>query len=204
MTSQLEERIRSLERPDPALWRYYVFAALPTIVFPPLLLVFLFLGWVRYSTLRYTFTEEGVSMRWGRLFRREIILNYARIQDIHLRSNVIERWLGLSRILVQTASGGGGAEMTIEGLKEYAMVRDFLYSKMRGVFEPSASEPDPAKEPGRDSTEMELATTLREIAVELQKTRESIEAWRATPAGTPPAPLPQKAPEGTTGGGADV
>ena len=44
---------------------------------------------VRYSTLRYTFTSEGISMRWGRLFRRGIVLNYARIQDIHLRSNIV-------------------------------------------------------------------------------------------------------------------
>lgn len=180
MNPQLEERIRALERPDPALWKYYVLASLPTLFFPPVFLVFLFLGWVRYSTLRYTFTQEGVSMRWGRLFRREIILNYARIQDIHLRSNLVERWLGLSRILVQTASGSAGAEMTIEGLKEYEEVRDFLYSKMRGVS-------DPAESPGTSPTglaaeranDAELAETLREVARELQMTREAVLAWRA-------------------------
>jgi hypothetical protein len=98
MNRVTDERIHALDRPDPALWRYYVLASLPTLIFPPLFLVVLFLAWVRYRTLRYTFTREGVSMRWGRLFRREIILNYARIQDIHLRSNIVERWFGLSRI----------------------------------------------------------------------------------------------------------
>ena len=53
------------------------------------------------------FDEEGISVRWGILFRREINLTYARIQDIHLRSNFIERWLNLARIEVQTASGRG-------------------------------------------------------------------------------------------------
>jgi putative membrane protein len=177
MNPELEEKIRALERPDKALLRYYVLASLPTILFPPLFLVFLFLGWVRYSTLRYTFTEEGVSMRWGRLFRREIILNYARIQDIHLRSNVVERWLGLSRILVQTASGSAGAEMTIEGLKEYGDVRDFLYSKMRGVSEPAeGSAAANAVSAAARASDAELAEILREVARELQLTRAALVA----------------------------
>jgi len=89
----------------------------------------------RYHTLRYEFDDEGVSMRWGVLFRREIHLTYARIQDIHLTSNVVERWLGLGRVLVQTASGSSKAEMTIEGLREFEAVRDFLYARMRGMRE---------------------------------------------------------------------
>jgi putative membrane protein len=44
-------------------------------------------------------------MRWGILFRREISLTYARIQDIQLSSNLVERWLGLAKIQLQTASG---------------------------------------------------------------------------------------------------
>ncbi len=191
MNSELEERIRALERPDPALWKYYRLAALPTLLFPPLFLVVLFLAWVRYSTLRYTFTQEGVSMKWGRLFRREIILNYARIQDIHLRSNLVERWLGLSRILVQTASGSAGAEMTIEGLKEYEEVRDFLYSKMRGVSDPSESPAaSTAAFAAARASDAELAETLREVARELQRTREAVLAWRTEilPSANPATP----------------
>ncbi len=190
MNPGLEERIRALERPDPALWRYYQLASLPTLLFPPLFLVVLFLAWVRYSTLRYTFTQEGVSMKWGRLFRREIILNHARIQDIHLRSNLVERWLGLSRILVQTASGSAGAEMTIEGLKEYEEVRDFLYSKMRGVSDPAeSSAASTAASAAARASDAELAQTLREVARELQLTREAVLARRteATPPANPPA-----------------
>jgi len=174
-----KEAIRAINRPDPALQRYYIVAALPTVIFPPLFLVFLFLGWVRYSTMRYTFTDEGVSMRWGRMFRREIILNYARIQDIHLRSNLVERWFGLSRILVQTASGSAGAEMTIEGLKEYEAVRDFLYSKMRGVSD--SQHPQAARGGGdgaQDAQVGELARILREIAREMERTRLAMEAGR--------------------------
>lgn len=64
-------------------------------------------------------------------------LNYARIQDIHLRSNFVERWLGLARVLVQTASGNASAELTLEGLKQFEAVRDLPYSKMRAYRPPS-------------------------------------------------------------------
>ncbi len=160
--------------------KYYVLAALAT---GPLFPLTLFLGWVRYSTLHYTFGDEGISMRWGRLFRREIILNYARIQDIHLRSNIVERWLGLSRILVQTASGSSGAEMTIEGLKEYEAIRDFLYSRMRGVVDESPRQSD-REAPAAPGEATELAVVLREVAAELRATRKVIEGWNAAAGGT--------------------
>ena len=82
----------------------------------------------RYETMRFRFDAEGVHMRWGILFRRQINLTYARIQDIHLTSGFIQRWLGLADIRIQTASGSAGAEMTIEGLLEFEAVRDFLYA----------------------------------------------------------------------------
>ena len=71
-------------------------------------------------------------MRVGILFRREVNLTYARIQDIHLRSGFIQRWLGLADIQIQTASGSAGAELVIEGFKEFEAIRDFLYTRMRG------------------------------------------------------------------------
>src|SRR5437868_6927415 len=126
----VDRQIKAIERPDPALWTYYLLSCL---VFPPLLLVAGPYYYFRYHTMRYKFTDDGISMSWGILFRREIIVNYARIQDIHLKSNIVERWLGLARILVQTASDNQSAELTIEGIKEFELLRDYLYSRMRGV-----------------------------------------------------------------------
>lgn len=133
--------------------------------------------WFRYHTMRYTFTAEGISMRWGILFRREVIVNYARIQDIHLRSNIFERWLGLARVLVQTASGNSGAEMTLEGLKEFEAIRDFLYSRMRGVKETNAQPPPHGAAEARTATgDHELAVTLQEVAQELRELRLTLAA----------------------------
>jgi putative membrane protein len=162
--------ILAIERPHPDLWKYYLLrcAALPPL-FPLLVLP----SWFRYHTMRYRFTAEGVSMSWGILFRRETIINYARIQDIHLRSNFVERWLGLARVLVQTASGNASAELTLEGLKEFEAVRDFLYSKMRGVKDHAAPATGAAT---AGATDAELASALREVAAELRAVRAALAA----------------------------
>ena len=132
--------ILAIKRPDKSLWTYYLLCCL---VFPPLFPFMVLPMWFRYHSMKYHFTDEGISMSWGILFRHETILNYARIQDIHLRSNIVERWLGLARILVQTASGSASAELTLEGLKEFEAVRNFLYSKMRGVKDATQHQASP-------------------------------------------------------------
>lgn len=121
--------IPDIERPIPRLLHYYAIkalASLPAVVFMGPYLYF------RYHTMRYQFDEKGISMSWGLFFRHEIYLTYARIQDIHLVSNLMERWLGLARIQIQTASGSSGAEMTLEGISDHEAMRDFLYSRIRG------------------------------------------------------------------------
>jgi putative membrane protein len=109
--------------------KYYILKALSTTFAAPVTLV---LFYFRFHTMRYRFDAEGIHMAWGILMRHEIMLNYSRIQDIQLRSNVVERWLGLARIEIQTASGSS-SEMSLEGITDHAAMRDFLYSRMRGA-----------------------------------------------------------------------
>jgi len=170
-TPEAEATVLALEKPHRDLWKYYLISSLVYFIFFPIAALVL---WFKFSTLRYRFTAEGLSMSWGILFRRETIINYARIQDIHLRSNLIERWLGLGRILVQTASGNSGAEMTIEGIKEFELVRDFLYSRMRGVSDPSHGPAPPPHEAGPSSPD--LAAALLEVAREIRETRRILES----------------------------
>ena len=115
-----EAAVLAIEGPSPKLFTYY---PLSSLLLGPLFFIPLIPLYFRYHTLRYRFDEEGISMRCGILFRREINLTYTRIQDIHLRSNVVERWLDLARIEVQTASGSSGVEMTLEGLLEFEAIR---------------------------------------------------------------------------------
>ncbi|HVU15656.1 MAG TPA: PH domain-containing protein [Candidatus Didemnitutus sp.] len=168
-TALTDEDIHRLERPSRALFDYYLLGAL---IVPPLFPIVILPLYFRYHTMRYRFTTEGISMSWGILFRRQIIVNYARIQDIHLRSNIVERWLGLGRILIQTASGSGAAEMTIEGIKEYEALRDFLYVRMRGVHDHSAVAAAPSSASGATGSSAEVAAALREATQELRALRE--------------------------------
>ena len=167
--SALDQQIFAIHRPSPALLKYYI---LSSFVLGPLFFIPLIYLNFRYRSMRYDFDEEGISMRWGILFRREITLTYARIQDIHLTSNIFERWFNLARIQIQTASASASAEMTIEGLHEFERVRDFLYSKMRGVRSPAAGAHAPSADPTSDH---QLAAALREVAAELRAVREALE-----------------------------
>jgi putative membrane protein len=173
--SEAAADIRGHHRPHPNLLAYYCFASL---VLGPFFFLALIPRYFRFRTLRYTFDDEGVTMRWGVLFRREISLTYPRVQDIHLTSNILERWLGLARIQVQTAAGSATAEMTIEGLQSFEEVRDFLYSRMRaassgGNLKPAVSEETPEAELG-------LAATLEAVAAELRALRLALEKKPST------------------------
>ncbi|MBI1904568.1 MAG: PH domain-containing protein [Planctomycetia bacterium] len=120
----------TIARPDPALLKYYVivsFLAGPAFIVPLIPLL------CKYYTLRYHFDDKGISMSWGVLFRREILLTYRRIQDIHLTRNILQRWMGLANVSIQTASGAASAEMAIEGILQAEELRDFLYHQMRGA-----------------------------------------------------------------------
>src|SRR6516164_10797519 len=88
---------RTITRPDRALLGYYLFITVLSNVFSPIVFLPLFF---KYETLRYLFDDEGVSMSWGLLFRREIYLTYRRIQDIHLTRNILQRWMGLATVSI--------------------------------------------------------------------------------------------------------
>lgn len=167
-------------RPVPALMKYWALGSLLALPAFPIVLA---IQYARYRSLRYRLDEDGISMEWGVLFRREVSLNYGRIQDIHLSSNVVERWFGLGRIEVQTASGSAKAELTIEGVPDLRGMRDFLYERMRGARGEIEARTSPAIEgrvpatsalaaPGADA---ELAATLRSVAEELRALRATME-----------------------------
>lgn len=156
----------AITRPAPALMRYYALLALLSGPLFPITIIPLA---CKYLTLRYRFDGQGISMSWGVLFRREILLTYRRIQDIHLTRNLLQRWLGLASVAVQTASGSAAAEMTIEGILEAEALRDFLYSQMRGARDEDAD----AHEPHEDADEpLRLLTEIRDLLIEAAHRRE--------------------------------
>jgi len=169
----IQDTIFDIERPHPNLLKLYF---LRSIIILPLFPISFPVLFFRYHTLRYKFDEEGISMRWGILFRREINLTYSRIQDIHVHAGLLQRWFGLADLKIQTASGSSDAEMVIEGLLEYDQLRDFLYTKMRGYTHTSKTKSDSTVEPPAQSNEQgKIIELLGEITEELKKTRKVLE-----------------------------
>ena len=172
MPAEPAHGIFALERPHPSLWKLYLIRC---VLSGPAIFITLPYHFFRYRTLRYRFDEEGIHMKVGILFRREVNLTYARIQDIHLSSGFIQRWLGLADVQVQTASGNSGAEMVIEGFKEFEAIRDFLYSRMRGArgdLRPPAATPPTHAPQAAGEGPVELLLQIRD---ELRRTREALE-----------------------------
>jgi putative membrane protein len=164
--------VTAIERPSSRLLAYYLVAS---IVAGPLYPFFMAYRFARFRTLRYRFDEEGISMSWGVLLHRETHLTYSRIQDIHLASGLLERYLGLARIQIQTASGRAGAEMTLEGLLEYEQVRDFVYRRMRGSRHRTGAADAPNAGQRAVPFDEELIAGLEETAAALRDVRTLLE-----------------------------
>lgn len=173
------DRLPATLAPHRALLTY---GLLGSLLLGPAFIFGMIYNYFRYHTLRYEIDEQGITMRWGILFRREVSLTYARIQDIQLSSNLVERWLGLAKIQLQTASGSSAAEMTVEGVREFEAMRDFLYSRMRGVHGAA-----PSARGSHDLTANytggadELTRVLQAVAVELRAIRVQREQLAGTP-----------------------
>ena len=125
----------TLTRPDERLMKYYVVVALLSVFAFP---ITLFVLWIKFRTLRYRFDDEGIWRAQGLLWRSEVNITYRRIQDIHLTNGLLQRWFGLATVSIQTAAGSASPEVTIEGVLEAEALRDFLYTKMRGVRDRTA------------------------------------------------------------------
>lgn len=171
-----ERAIYSITRPHPRLLSLY---ALRCALTGPGFLVLFLPCFFKYETLRYRFDDEGITMAWGFLWRREIFLTYARIQDIHLSRGLLERWLGLATINIQTASGSSSAEMALVGLTEFEAVRDFLYTRMRGArFGEGDGAPAAPQDAAGPPAEQDAVVLLTEIRDEIRALRARLEETR--------------------------
>ena len=169
-------RVQAITRPAPQLWTLYIiYSILSTVAFPFAIVP----AYFRYKTLRYRFDDDGVSVSYGLLWRRETYLTYARIQDIHVTRNIFERWLGIGTVKIQTASGSAASSESIVGLTAYQEVRNYLYAHMRGHARTpttgAAIEAQTARAAiaaGHDAQTIEALTGIRD---ELRALREALE-----------------------------
>ena len=169
-----DARILAITRPDPNLLWLYALTSLLALFLAPIVFVPLYF---KYHTLKYRLDAEGVSASWGILFRREVHLTYKRIQDIHVKRNFVERWLGIGTVEVQTAAGSSRSELAFEGMRDFEALREFLYRRMRGhELAGAGAAGDGAAHPDGRATEGEVLVLLRAIQSDLEATRRAVEA----------------------------
>lgn len=169
-----DAHIYAITRPHRNLLWLYGIQSLAGLFVAPVIFIPLFF---KFYTLRYKLDDEGISASWGILFRREIHLTYKRIQDIHVKRNFIERWLGIATVEVQTASGSSSAELSLEGMEQFEAVRDFLYRRMRGhVVESAGTETSGVGGARADSADTrELVALLDAMRADLDGARRALE-----------------------------
>ncbi|RTE85782.1 MULTISPECIES: PH domain-containing protein [Gammaproteobacteria] len=94
---------------------------IPHAVIAALLVLWLVLiiFWVprRYAVTQYYVADDETGFRVGALWHKEVTVTFNRLQHIELARGPIERWLGISRLMLYTA-GGQGADLSLPGLPE--------------------------------------------------------------------------------------
>ncbi len=86
---------------------------------------------LRYKRRRYRLNEMGLRIRRGLVWQTEISVPYSRIQHTDVSRGPIERWFGLSTLIVHTA-GTENASISLDGLpapRAYR-IRDLLLTEV--------------------------------------------------------------------------
>ena len=99
------------------LWHFQSFNLTDTFtaIFAVLTVFSIVLGYVRYRAWRYTLRDDHMYLERGVFTRVRTMVPYVRIQHVDTQKTVIDRILGLSRVVVYTA-GSRGADVTVPGL----------------------------------------------------------------------------------------
>lgn len=96
----------------------------------------------RYLTLEYTLTADELRIREGLLQRQERRIPLDRIQDLGFESTLLRRALGLSVVLVETASGRGvEARLDALGRADADHLRDVLLEARHAITMAATAAP---------------------------------------------------------------
>jgi len=77
----------------------------------------LIIAWLIYSNYKFALAPEALKVRQGVFSKEETAIPYGRIQSVDLHQTLIERMLGLCRIVILTAAhdlGGEKGEAEVE------------------------------------------------------------------------------------------
>lgn len=161
---------------DPRTIGFGIFAAVGSGGFAvPLLgvLALLSLGIAAIAWRRFRYGYDGHLLRveQGVLQRQLRAIDVGRIQQVELDQPFVHRILGVARIRVETASSGGEAEVTLDGLlmADATALRDALRHRARQLSAVGAAGHDGEDEaldlPPEPPAELLLRVPIRDVAI---------------------------------------
>jgi putative membrane protein len=127
-----------------------------------------------YQSLRYEIQDDEVVVHAGIWTKSVKHVPYRTVTNLTVKRDVIDRWLGLGTLNIQTAgmSGQTGAEEHLVGLADVQEVYDTVATELRrfrGGMAPTQAEVEEAIMPAQPDA-------LNELLVEVRAIRRSLES----------------------------
>jgi uncharacterized membrane protein YdbT with pleckstrin-like domain len=144
-----------------------------------------------YEMRWYMVTDRSLRLREGIFGVREMTLTFANVQNITIRQGPLQRLLGISDVVVQTAGGGGSSEAqghpghgdggsmhtgVLRAVDNAESVRDLILERLRRLRDAGLGDPDDrhrAVPPPSDATDA-LRIAARELLDEARALRSSL------------------------------
>jgi uncharacterized membrane protein YdbT with pleckstrin-like domain len=159
--------IAAKEESSPAVFLAIWLVGAGIFLFFSLLSVPLTLLWVK--NLNYVVLEDRITVYKGILSKTQNEIPLRAVTDFVLQRSLLDRWLGIGAILIQTAGqspSASGFEGKLVGLRDYETLHNDLREKILGPVSPVERDFD-----GRKDTTVQ--STLQEILSELRAIREN-------------------------------
>lgn len=96
---------------------------------------------LRFDTMWYVFSDRSMRLRRGIWQIRESTITFENIQNVKVTQGPLQRWFGISDVVVETAGGGGSATDqggqsgshagVIEGVSDAAEIRDLIMGRVQ-------------------------------------------------------------------------
>ncbi len=115
------------------------------------------MAWLDFDQLWYIATDRSLRIREGVWRVREMTLTFANIQQMTVRQGPVQRFLGISDLVVTTAGGGGSTGTPAEagqaksepvhmgilrGVSNAEQIRDLILSRMRQLKDSGLGDPE--------------------------------------------------------------
>ncbi|MCH7544809.1 MAG: PH domain-containing protein [Planctomycetes bacterium] len=132
---------------------------------------------LRYDTTWYVMTDRSLRIRRGIWVIHETTITFENIQNVSVSQGPLQRYFGISDVVVETAGGGGDSKQKglqvsnqgiIEGIANADEIRDRILSRMRqSVSAGLGDEAEGGQSIGRARWTPEHLTALRDIRAEI-------------------------------------